>query len=221
MKVCTPSNAWWFLSECTDLETVSTEVVNGYHLIDSCSNICDFATFKQILGILKKGKKKPAMTWQEWQHRFNPCSDWNRMDVNGDLYKGYYSYPEGSHEKQHAWMLTFDTNRRALFDLPFPKQALLRILKIACASRAESVKHINFFCVWIQRKAERMTYARQVHAHVIQHVKGILAQPLIVMLLEYLFGLMSDSIKKPVVLPFASIPCVTDWITDTANCPWI
>lgn len=84
------------------------------------------------------------------------CSDWAKQDQHGECYGGYWEYPEGSYEKEHAWELSKKKNFECLCDLPYPREAIKYTIELGCENRQESVRYSNFLCEWTKRKMEYM-----------------------------------------------------------------
>jgi len=138
------------------------EVVNGYELYPEFSrriplNI-HFALFERLARRYFLDPPEIDMTLQEFleAYRSTACSDWAKMDDRGSSFGGFWDYPEGSPERENAMNLTFDSNARKLFKLPFPKGFLIKTIEMGCEYRMESVRFSNFLGVWFQRKILQM-----------------------------------------------------------------
>lgn len=96
-------------------------------------------------------KSKRIWTFEEWKTAMEKacCSEWYKQDKHGEC---YYTYPEGSFEKENAWQFSFDESCQAMWDLPYSKELLLETIKIGCGNRMESVRYSSFLCVWLESK---------------------------------------------------------------------
>lgn len=101
---------------------------------------------------------EPEMSYDEFCKEFekNACTEWYKMDKHGEYFTGYWNYPEGSYERNNAMDLTFKDNRKALFDLPYPKKFILYTVEFGCDRLLESVPFSNFMCEWVKRKLSIM-----------------------------------------------------------------
>lgn len=86
----------------------------------------------------------------------NCCSDWSRMDVQGESYGGFWRYPEDSPEYANAGDLSRATNLQALCSLPYPARAIMLAVDVGCGNRQESVPYTVLCCEWFQRKLAQM-----------------------------------------------------------------
>ncbi len=149
-----------------DLVMDATEVVNGYKLRGSTGMVVSFADYRRLCDVWD-GKRRledgewfvyadpcPEPTFEEFLDLFEDqaCTDWKKMDEHGVCFGGFYAYPDGSYEKENAWELTGLRNCKKMWELPFPKRALLMTMKLGCDQREESVADSNSMCVYLQRK---------------------------------------------------------------------
>jgi len=129
------------------------EEINGYTLLtDEFSVPYDvFLEWKNIW------ENNTEMTYEEFKEEFSStaCTDWAKMDKYGECYGGYWKYPEDSYEHENAWELSYEENRKALYDLPYPKDFILHTVKIGCNNRQESVPYTNLLCEYMKRQIER------------------------------------------------------------------
>jgi len=63
---------------------------------------------------------------------------------------GYWLYPKGTPEKQNASNLTRTANGTALWNLPYSKEVVLKIIELGCGNRMEYVSYSNFLCEWLK-----------------------------------------------------------------------
>jgi hypothetical protein len=80
------------------------------------------------------------------------CSDWNKMDENGESFGGFWKYPEGSEERENAYTLQGEANQKALLALPFPYRLIRWTIEFGCPRRCESVKFTRECCQWVHEK---------------------------------------------------------------------
>lgn len=81
----------------------------------------------------------------------NLCTDWNKMDMEGESFGGYWQYPEGTYEREHAYELCGKENKEALFALPYPYALIMWTIKFGCSSRLKSVKFSRTVCKWFHK----------------------------------------------------------------------
>src|SRR5207248_3201723 len=122
-KVCDYYDSNYEAPLCIEKE----EQVNGYNLYDVKSGITimrrkDFDTFIKIWDENEDLDKEIFME----KYDSKACSDWSKIDENGECFEGYYKCKEGSFERENAWILTREKNGLALFNLPYPKKVLLK-----------------------------------------------------------------------------------------------
>lgn len=86
----------------------------------------------------------------------NCCSDWSKMDADGDSFGGYWNEPEDSEEYTNAWEWSRRDNLQALIQLDYPSQAIKWTVKFGCRTRQECVAFTVLCCEWLQRKREQM-----------------------------------------------------------------
>lgn len=136
------------------LETINTEIVNGYQMYNG-GEVFDKKTFDKLLIIWNNNKQ---YTPEEFYDQYDSlaCSDWSKMDRHGECYGGFWKYPEDSYEKANAYDLSRKDNGLALYQLPYPKEIVLKTIKYGCNNRHESVRYSNFLCEWIKRKINQM-----------------------------------------------------------------
>lgn len=131
------------------------EEVNGYNLYDVADNIMNYETYLELLEIWND---KTEYTYEEFMEKYDneACSDWCKKDRHGKCYGGYWRYPEGSYEKEHAWELSRKDNGQGLWELLNPHNFIFQTIKIGCNNRRESVRYSNFLGEWMTRKMQLM-----------------------------------------------------------------
>jgi hypothetical protein len=137
-----------------EIEMSEQETVNGYKLYNSKSNF-PFDTYQEFVKIWNE----PDMTKEEFLKSYNDeaCTEWSKMDENGESYVGFYLAPEDSEERKNAWFLTREKNGESLWALPYPKKFILKTIDIGCSNYQECVRYSNFVCEWMKRKIDQMT----------------------------------------------------------------
>lgn len=130
------------------------EYINGYQLYNYTGDLFDLESYTILLNAMNN--PAPKLSLEEFEDKAELCSDWAKMDEHGESFGGYWNYPEGSYEKQHAWTLTLDHNVKKLWELPYHTDFLILAINYGCNIRQESVRYINFYAVWIQRKTEQL-----------------------------------------------------------------
>jgi hypothetical protein len=134
----------------------STEEINEYFLYDikkyPLFAYDDFISYCEIWNSENQPEKYEFLE----QYDEIACSDWSKMQPDGESFGGYYNYPEDSYEKQNAYQLTRDHNGQALWELPYPKTFIIKTISLGCSSRQESVRYSNFICEWMKRKILQM-----------------------------------------------------------------
>lgn len=147
-------------------------IINGYELHDYyCeSNPVSYSYFLKLCKIWKnlmeyedgkwieKSEPLKELTKEEFFKLFNStaCSDWGKQDEYGECFGGFWKYPDNSHEKEHAYKLSIDKNKRLLWKLPYPKRFLIETINIGCSNRYESVKYSNYLGYWMEEKMKFM-----------------------------------------------------------------
>jgi hypothetical protein len=164
----------WY--SATQLMTFKTETVNGYELYptapwDLGRAIMYYDEYEGFARLLEPEEEE--MTLDEFREAFNrtACSDWGKMDENGECYVGFYDYADDSLEYENAYDLTRDKNIRLLYRLPFPKRFILATVEYGCSNRLECVRYSNYLGVWVTRKRaqrERFGEVGEVSVHVVQ-----------------------------------------------------
>jgi hypothetical protein len=127
-----------------------TEETNGYRLYDcenNIFNVCDFLYLKKIY------ENNKPMSWEVFQSKYevDACSDWAKMDDNGECFAGFWQ-SEDPEIKSNAYQLSYDSNCKKLYELPFGPEIKLWSIRFGCPRRQESVRWSNFWCEWIKRK---------------------------------------------------------------------
>jgi hypothetical protein len=54
----------------------------------------------------------------------NLCTDWNKIDLEGTPFGGYYWAPEGTYEYKNAWDLSKKDAIEKLLKLPYPRDLI-------------------------------------------------------------------------------------------------
>ena len=138
------------------------ESANGFVLFPTTAhcNIMTFSLFHELESLLASTK---FWTKQEWHEAMSDtcCTDWHKMDEQGESYGGAYPEDKGSFAYDNAWDVCFYRNRASLGKLPFAKDALLKTIQVGCANRQECVRYSNFICSWVQRKQTAMNAAKR------------------------------------------------------------
>ncbi len=127
-----------------------SEIVNGYALYSIHDDIMDYEQFVEMYNKRTIGVNDEL--FREWLDD-HCCSDWAKQDKNGECYGGYWSYPDGSYEKENAYELSREDNLNALCALPYPREIIKDTVTIGCGNRMESVRYSNCMCEWVKRKA--------------------------------------------------------------------
>jgi len=138
------------------LPMLSTEEINGYKLYDiKGRQLMNWRTYESFKKIWEEEK---CTTYEEFKAEFTQiaCTDWYKQDRHGECFGGFWKYPEGSPEKENAFQLSFDDNCLGLFELPYPKAAILYTVTLGCSNRMESVRYSNFICEWFTRKTKQL-----------------------------------------------------------------
>ena len=86
------------------------------------------------------------------------CTDWSKMDLEGESFGGFYLFPEGSEEKKNAYTLTRETAIAKLVKLKFPRELIKMLINYGCNTRQESYRWIKNACIWFHR----MIHATQI-----------------------------------------------------------
>jgi hypothetical protein len=80
------------------------------------------------------------------------CTDWHKMDEDGVPFGGFYKFPEGSYERENAFRLQFEANKKAILSLPFPYLLIKWTVDHGCSYRCESVKFSRTACQWVDAR---------------------------------------------------------------------
>lgn len=89
----------------------------------------------------------------------NLCSDWSKMDRKGVPYGGFWEYPEGTPERENAFVLSHQDNVEALLEMPFPYRLIYYVSAIhGCNNRMESPRYTFFFCYWVDQTIRNLSY---------------------------------------------------------------
>jgi hypothetical protein len=134
------------------------EEINGYKLYDCTGCIMyfsDFCKYKKMFEVVPETE----MSFEDFYEKFDDraCTEWSKMDDNGESYVGHWQADHDSAEYENAWNLTRKDNAKALYGLPYSKKFLLETVDIGCSSRQESVRYSNFICVWLAKKIKLMS----------------------------------------------------------------
>jgi hypothetical protein len=96
----------------------------------------------------------PTASWEEFykQFRKEACTEWHKMDEEGESYGGAWQAEEGSEERKNAWELCGERNARALYSLGYPPAFIMHTIHVGCSSRRESVPYCAMLCEWMKQK---------------------------------------------------------------------
>lgn len=133
----------------------TNETINGYDLYDTNDCFMRKSTFDTFARYWNENRQYSKKRFMKYYNDF-ACSEWSKMDKYGDYYNGFYNYPEGTYQREHAWELTRRDNGLALYNLPYPKRVILETIKYSCNTLKECVRYTNFLCEWIKRKMHQM-----------------------------------------------------------------
>lgn len=141
----------WFYDNNNMIIINMQQNVNGYKLYNINNNIMPIDMFLEHIDLWQNNEQ---MTKEEFEKEFYDtiCTDWYKMDRNGNSFGGFWSYPDDSPEKDDAWNLTGHDNMNAMFDLPYPKKFVLATIKMGCGNRMECVRYSNMICEWYKQK---------------------------------------------------------------------
>lgn len=131
------------------IELSETETMNGYELY---KNEVPFMNYDSYVKIIQESyeSQDDDKTFREWLEE-QCCSDWAKQDRHGDCYGGFWEYPDGSYEKENAYMLSREDNINGMLELPFPRSILKWSVIQGCGNRMESVRYSNFIGTWFER----------------------------------------------------------------------
>ncbi len=132
----------------------SDEIVNNYRLWTTRKPIVSSDVYKELLELLND--PSPRLTYEEFIQQCGFCTEWHKMDDNGESYQLFWN-SDDPNIKSQAWDLSFDHNTRKLYELPFHTSFLKKSVDIGCSNRMESVRYSNFLGVWVQRKSAQLS----------------------------------------------------------------
>ena len=133
-----------------------SEIVNGYKLYNIKKKpFMNRNDYEDCIILWQSNKEYTQEQFMELYEN-TACADWAKQTDHGESFGGYWAYPDGSPEKLDAWNLTRTTNGVALWNLPYPKEFVLKTIEMGCCNRMECVRYSNFLCEWIKRKSEQM-----------------------------------------------------------------
>lgn len=89
-------------------------------------------------------------SFEDWLDS-NLCSDWYKMDLEGESYGGYYKFPEGSYEKENAYQLSGKKSIEKLLQLPYPRELIKWIINYGCRTRCECYRFVKNVCIWFDK----------------------------------------------------------------------
>lgn len=137
-------------------QTTDTEIINGLKLMNFSNDDIDFVTFEILYNLIIS--KEPRWRYKTFMKKTPFCTDWYKMDENGQSYGGFYM-STNEEEKKNAWNLTFQHNTKMLYKLPFHTKFLCKTIYMGCDNRMECVRFSNAIGVWVERKAQQMQIA--------------------------------------------------------------
>ena len=141
------------------IETTDQEEINGYKLYNCAIEVFTFEDFQKVLTHIEKHKdseynKSYEKFFEKCDNKM--CTDWAKMDRNGESFKGAWKEEEGSEEKKNAWHLTREDNIKGLWELPYEKTLIIKTIQIGCRNRQECVRYSNFLCEWVTRMKQKL-----------------------------------------------------------------
>jgi hypothetical protein len=131
------------------------EKVNGYQLLNLNEEYGKpFYWYNDFQNMENHYNTPNTMTKEEFMEKYDEeaCSEWSKMDENGECYGGFYNYPKDSDEYKNAYDLTRKANGEALYNLPYSHALIFETIRIGCNSLQESVKYSNTICEYVKRK---------------------------------------------------------------------
>lgn len=147
------------LFDRTIIKTSSDEIVNGYRLLDDNNiNIIKEKHFNMLLPYFHYGDSDVMEErFESWLDE-HLGAEWGRVDEDGNAFVGEYwdqSIP-------NRFILTFQKNKELLQKLPHNRIIMAQLLEEIQATFANpfSIRMLNFWCVWLERKHETMKKAK-------------------------------------------------------------
>lgn len=137
-----------------------TEQVNGFQLVRMEDSVDEqYVPYSYFLTLETLFNTPNTMTKEEFMKKFEEtaCADWGKQDENGECFGGFWKYPEGTHEKENAFVLSRQASGNALFNLPYSHALIFKTIEIGCGNRRESVRYSNSICEYVKRKLANKT----------------------------------------------------------------
>jgi hypothetical protein len=108
----------------------------------------EYDTFNELAYLWNKNKE---YSFEEFYNEYTnfASTEWGKVNREGEYYNGFYK----NLEINDPFSLTFTDNGKGLFELPYPKEVILRTIKYS-----DSVRHTNYICEWIKKKMEQIGY---------------------------------------------------------------
>ena len=147
------------------IHTSSTEIVNGFQLLDCDYTVFDWEVFNSHRKVWKSSKTFSRAEFKQLLRSKIFDFSWRNRDphgTNNDHYDDNYRL-----------------NVDALVHLPYPQDYILEIIDFVQKSTDQSARLINFYCEWMKRKMAQVDVATQKAKLAQQQMIIMLAQKII------------------------------------------
>ena len=136
--------------------------VNGYNLYSTRET--PMMDYSDYLILLKTLDKPDINSFEDFFEKYDTkmCTDWSKMDREGECFGGHWKFPNDSDEYKNAYNYHRKDNALGLYELPYHKEFILKVSKFTCPLRRESVRYTNFFCHWILEKRKQMEFTAKL-----------------------------------------------------------
>ena len=121
---------------------------------DIGANMSNWFRYDYFLELEKLFNETDLMSKDCFVSKCKGHNELGKMDNDGEYYKGYWSYPDGSDEKENAYALSVEANANALWKLPYSHSLILKTVEHSINHLQYSVKFCELMCEYIKRKLE-------------------------------------------------------------------
>lgn len=139
----------WLLYYTKNIEMTETQSVNGYQLYDFPDPFLSWYLFRDIQNTCWNDI---PYTKQDFTIKLEAIGSraLYEVDYTGEYYAGFYR--DEKLTSDDAWKLTWQDNLQRLYDLPYPKDLVIKSVTMSEDHMTTCVQWSNAFCEWFKRK---------------------------------------------------------------------
>lgn len=147
------NNSWNRTARPVDVDKVLKTgtfpcTINGYEYSRNPVHMSE-KEYDSIVEVWKNAKEE-EMTLEEFSKLCSTefCTEWSKFNEYGEYYTDFFKSrkDDSIEEFRNARDMTFEKNVKALYELPYPLEVIVKVVKISCGQWVECVSYTNIMC---------------------------------------------------------------------------